>query len=115
MTGRLGVDELACGSLVGSIGLLLFITTIGVLQGVVPLVGAGIGAGDNDAAASAIRGCLVIAAVMGVAATVIMAAVPWCLAHSGQDPALVALAQRSSWRCCPAICPASSASRRGFP
>jgi MATE family multidrug resistance protein len=94
MTGRLGVDELACGSLVGSIGLLLFITTIGVLQGVVPLVGAGIGAGDDDAAAGAIRGCLVIAAVMGIAATLIMAAVPWCLAHTGQDPALVALAQR---------------------
>jgi MATE family multidrug resistance protein len=94
MTGRLGVDELACGSLVGSIGLLLFITTIGVLQGVVPLAGAGIGAGDDAAAAGAIRGCLVIAAVMGIAATLIMAAVPWCLAHSGQDPALVALAQR---------------------
>jgi MATE family multidrug resistance protein len=94
MTGRLGVDELACGSLVGSIGLLLFITTIGVLQGVVPLVGAGIGAGDDAAAAGAIRGVLVIAAVMGIAATLIMAAVPWCLAHSGQDPALVALAQR---------------------
>jgi MATE family multidrug resistance protein len=94
MTGRLGVDELACGSLVGSIGLLLFITTIGVLQGVVPLVGAGIGAGDEQAATAAIRGCLVIAAVMGIASTVIMASVPWCLAHTGQDPVLVALSQR---------------------
>jgi multidrug resistance protein, MATE family len=94
MTGRLGVEELACGSLVGSIGLLLFITTIGVLQGVVPLVGAGIGAGDERAATAAIRGCLMIAAVMGLAATVIMAGVPWCLAHTGQDPALVALSER---------------------
>lgn len=94
MTGRLGVDELASGSLVGSIGLLLFITTIGVLQGVVPLAGAGIGAGDARAVTGAIRGCLAIAAAMGIAATVIMAGVPWCLAHSGQDPALVALAQR---------------------
>ena len=94
MTGRLGVDELACGSLVGSIGLLLFITTIGVLQGMVPLVSAGIGAGDRAATAGAIRGGLVIAAVMGIAATAIMAGVPWCLAQTGQDPALVALAQR---------------------
>jgi MATE family multidrug resistance protein len=94
MTGRLGVDELASGSLVGSVGLLLFITTIGVLQGVVPLVGAGIGAGNNEAATAAIRGCLMIAAAIGIAATVIMAGVPWCLAHSGQDPALVALSQR---------------------
>jgi len=94
MTGRLGVDELASGSLVGSVGLLLFITTIGVLQGVVPLVGAGIGAGNNAAATAAIRGCLMIAAVIGIAATLIMAGVPWCLAHSGQDPALVALSQR---------------------
>jgi MATE family multidrug resistance protein len=94
MTGRLGVDELACGSLVGSIGLLLFITTIGVLQGVVPLAGAGIGAGDDAAAIGAIRGVLVIAAVMGIAATAIMAAVPWFLAHSGQDPGLVALSRR---------------------
>ena len=94
MTGRLGVDELASGSLVGSVGLLLFITTIGVLQGVVPLVGAGIGAGNNAAATAAIRGCLMIAAAIGIAATVIMAGVPWCLAHSGQDPALVALSQR---------------------
>src|SRR3954462_11072787 len=81
MTGRLGVDELASGSLVGSIGLLLFITTIGVLPGVVPLVGGGIGAGNNAAATSAVRGCLMIAAVIGIVATLIMAAVPWCLAH----------------------------------
>ena len=76
MTGRLGVDELASGSLVGSVGLLLFITTIGVLQGVVPLVGAGIGAGNNAAATAAIRGCLMIAAGIGIAATLIMAGVP---------------------------------------
>ena len=94
MTGRLGVDELACGSLVGSIGLLLFITTIGVLQGVVPLVGAGIGAGNNAAANQRSAAALTIAAVIGIVATLIMAGVPWGLAHSGQDPALVALSQR---------------------
>ena len=105
MTGRLGVDELAAGSLVGSIGLLLFITTIGVLQGVIPLAGAGIGAGDDAAATRAIRGCLAIAAVMGIAATAIMAGVPWCLAHSGQDPALVALAQRFILALLPAYLP----------
>jgi Na+-driven multidrug efflux pump len=46
MTGRLGVEALAAGSLVGSIGLLLFISSLGVLQGLVPLIGIGIGAGD---------------------------------------------------------------------
>jgi len=106
MTGRLGVDELASGSLVGSVGLLLFITTIGVLQGVVPLVGAGIGAGNNAAATAAIRGCLMIAAVIGIAATVIMAGVPWCLAQSGQDPALVALSQRFILALLPGYLPA---------
>jgi MATE family multidrug resistance protein len=94
MTGRLGVDALATGSLVGSIGLLLFITALGVLQGIVPLVGIGIGAGDHAAAARAIRGGLLIAVIMGLGATVVMAAVPWCLARAGQDPALVVLAQR---------------------
>jgi len=94
MTGRLGVDALAAGSLVGSIGLLLFITSLGVLQGLVPLVSVGIGAGDETKAARAIRGGLAIALAMGLGATAVMACVPWALARSGQDPALVALAQR---------------------
>ena len=94
MTGRLGVDALACGSLVGSTGLLLFITALGVLQGLVPLVSVGIGGGDDAAAARVIRGGLVLALAMGLAATAIMAAVPWCLARAGQDPALVDLSQR---------------------
>jgi multidrug resistance protein, MATE family len=94
MTGRLGVDTLAAGSLVGSIGLLLFITSLGVLQGLVPLVSIGIGAGDDAKAARAIRGGLAIAIAMGLGATAIMACVPWALARAGQDPALVALSQR---------------------
>src|SRR5579872_1263626 len=94
MTGRLGVDTLAAGSLVGSIGLLLFITSLGVLQGLVPLIGIGIGAGDARGVARAIRGGLAIAVIMGLAATAIMACVPWALAHTGQDPVLVTLAQR---------------------
>lgn len=94
MTGRLGVDTLAAGSLVGSIGLLLFITALGVLQGLVPLVSIGIGAGDDAKAARAIRGGLAIAVAIGLGATAIMACVPWALARTGQDPALVALAQR---------------------
>ena len=97
MTGRLGVDALAAGSLVGSIGLLLFITSLGVLQGLVPLVSMGIGAGDDAAATRAIRGGLFLAVMMGLGATAIMAGVPWCLARTGQDPALVALAQRFIW------------------
>jgi len=105
MTGRLGVDELACGSLVGSIGLLLFITALGVLQGIIPLVSVGIGAGDNDAAASAIRSGLVIAVAMGIGATALMAGVPWCLAHTGQDPVLVALAERFIWALLPGYLP----------
>jgi multidrug resistance protein, MATE family len=94
MTGRLGVDALAVGSLVGSIGLLLFITSLGVLQGLVPLVSIGIGAGNETTAARAIRGGLAVAVAMGLCATAIMACVPWALARSGQDPTLVALAQR---------------------
>lgn len=94
MTGRLGVDTLAAGSLVGSVGLLLFITAIGVLQGLIPLVSSGIGAGDPAKAARAIRGGLAIALVLGVGTTVIMACAPWALAQMGQDPALVALARR---------------------
>jgi len=94
MTGRLGIDALAAGSLAGSIGLLLFISSLGVLQGLVPVIGIGIGAGEEMAAARAIRGGLAIAAAMGLAATAIMACVPWALAHTGQYPALVVLAQR---------------------
>src|SRR5579871_1445413 len=94
MTGRLGVETLAAGSLVGSIGLLLFITALGALQGLVPLVSSGIGADDEAKAARAIRGGLVIATAMGVGATLIMACVPWALARTGQDAVLVALAQR---------------------
>jgi MATE family multidrug resistance protein len=94
MTGRLGVETLAAGSLVGSIGLLLFISSLGVLQGLVPLVSIGIGAGDEAKSARSIRGGLALAVAMGLAATAIMACVPWALARTGQDPALVSLAQR---------------------
>ena len=94
MTGRLGVEALAAGSLVGSIGLLLFISSLGVLQGLVPLISIAVGAGDQAKAARAIRGGLALALAMGVGATAVMACVPWALAHSGQDPALVVLAQR---------------------
>ncbi|MEA2899677.1 MAG: multidrug resistance protein family [Bradyrhizobium sp.] len=105
MTGRLGVDALAAGSLVGSIGLLLFVTALGVLQGLVPLVSMGIGAGDDAAATRAIRGGLFLAVMMGLGATAIMAGVPWCLARTGQDPALVVLAQRFIWALLPGYLP----------
>ena len=105
MTGRLGVDALATGSLVGSIGLLLFIAALGVLQGLVPVVSMRIGAGDNALAARAIRGGLVLAVIMGLGATAIMAGVPWCLARTGQDPALVVLAQRFIWGLLPGYLP----------
>jgi MATE family multidrug resistance protein len=94
MIGGLGVDALAAGSLVTSIGLLLYVTTLGVLQGLVPLVSISIGAGDDEAAARAIRGGLALAVMMGIGNTMVMAAVPWCLDRAGQDPALVALTQR---------------------
>jgi len=94
MTGRLGIEALAAGSLVGSIGMLLFISSLGVLQGLVPLISIGIGAGDEAKAARAIRGGLVLALAMGAVSTAIMVCVPWALQHAGQDPALVALAQR---------------------
>ena len=45
-------------------------------------------------AARTVRGGLVIAGAMGLAATLIMAGVPWCLARAGLDPALVAVARR---------------------
>src|SRR5262249_52706708 len=91
MTGRLGVEVLAAGSLVVNIGLLLFITSLGVLQGLVPLVSIGIGARNEQAAARAIRAGLAMAVAMGLGATAIMACVPWALAHTGQDLALVGL------------------------
>ena len=94
MAGRLGVGELAAASLVSSIGLLLFITALGVLQGLVPLLSSGIGAGNDDVVAGAARGGLLVAAGMGIIATAVMASAPWWLVWMGQDPALVALAQR---------------------
>ena len=94
MTGRLGVDALAAGSMVGSIGLLLFITSLGVLQGGIPQLGMAIGAGDHASAVRAIRTSLAVALAMGLGTTAIMACVPWCLARAGQDPAVVDLAQR---------------------
>lgn len=50
MTGRLGVNALAAASMVGSIGLLLFITALGVLQGTIPQLGLAIGASNRPAA-----------------------------------------------------------------
>jgi multidrug resistance protein, MATE family len=94
MAGRLGVSELAAASLVSSIGLLLFITALGVLQGLIPLLSSGIGAGNDDVVAGAARGGLLVAAGMGIIATAVMASAPWWLVWMGQDPALVALAQR---------------------
>lgn len=94
MTGRLGVDALAAGGMVSSIGLLLFITAIGVLQGGIPQLGVAIGAGDRTGAVRAIRSSLAVALAMGLGTTATMAGVPWCLARVGQDPAIVDLAQR---------------------
>ena len=89
MTGRLGIEALAAGSIVGSIGLLLFITALGVLQGLIPPLSINLGAGDHPAAARTVRGGLLIAVAMGLAATAIMAGVPRGLAMAGFDPALV--------------------------
>lgn len=94
MTGRLGVDALATGGMVGSIGLLFFITSLGVLQGSLPQVGVAIGASDRTGAVRAIRTSLAVAFAIGLGTTATMAAVPWCLARVGQDPAVVDLAQR---------------------
>ncbi|MBN9087743.1 MAG: hypothetical protein J0J01_12610 [Reyranella sp.] len=89
MTGRLGVEALAAGSIVGSIGLLLFITSLGAMQGLIPPLSGSLGAGDHHVAARTIRGGLLIAVAMGLAATAIMAGVPRGLAAAGLDPALV--------------------------
>jgi multidrug resistance protein, MATE family len=94
MTGRISVEALAAGSVVSSIGLLLFVTALGVMQGLVPVVGISLGTGDHAAAARTIRGGLVAAIAMGLGATLIMACVPWALALSGQDAALVEVAER---------------------
>ena len=101
MTGRLGVDALAAGSMVGSIGLLFFITSLGVLQGGLPQLGMSIGAGDHAGAVRSIRTSLAAAFAMGVGMTAAMASVPWCLARAGQDPAVVDLA----WRYIAALLP----------
>lgn len=94
MTGRLGVEALAAGSIVGSIGLLLFISALGVMQGLVPPLSSSLGAGDHPAAARTVRGGLLLAIAMGLAATAIMALAPWGLAMAGLDPALVRSAGR---------------------
>jgi multidrug resistance protein, MATE family len=93
MTGRLGIDALAAGGIVGSIGLLLFVTALGVMQGLVPPLSTSAVTKDHVAAARTIRGGLAVALAMGLAATSIMASVPWCLARAGQDPTVVAVAQ----------------------
>ncbi|MFZ5783541.1 MAG: MATE family efflux transporter [Pseudomonadota bacterium] len=92
MTGRLGVETLAAGSIVGSIGLLLLISALGVMQGLIPPLSSSLGAGDHPAAARTVRGGLAVA--MGLAATAIMASVPWGLATAGFDATFVATAQR---------------------
>lgn len=94
MTGRLGVDALAAGSIVGSIGLLLFITSLGVMQGLIPVISISLGAGDQGTAGRTVRGGVVISVAMGLGATLIMAVVPACLARAGMDPAVVAAAGR---------------------
>ncbi len=94
MTGRLGIEALAAGSIVGSIGLLLFLTALGVQQGLIPPLSGSLGANDHPAAARIVRGGLLVAIAMGLAATAIMALVPRCLAAAGLDPALVTTAGR---------------------
>lgn len=105
MTGRVGVEALAAGSLVGSISLLLFITSLGVMQGLVPVVSLSLGERDHAAAARTVRGGLAIAVALGLVSTVLMAFVPWGLARAGQDPALVAVAERYVWALLPAYLP----------
>lgn len=94
MTGRLGVDALAAGSIVSSIGFLLFITGLGVMQGLIPPVSNSLSTGDQKTAVRTIRGGLIAAVAMGVGATAIMSIVPSCLRRTALDPALVAVVQR---------------------
>jgi len=105
MTGRLGVEALAAGSMVGSIGILLFITSLGVLQGGIPQLGMAIGAGDHSSAVRAIRTSVAAALAMGLVTTAIMACVPWCLARTGQDAAVVNLASRFIFALLPGYLP----------
>lgn len=109
MTGRVGVAALAAGSQVGSISLLLFITSLGVMQGLVPVVSLSLGARDHAAAARTVRGGLAIAVALGLVSTVLMAFVPWGLARAGQDPALVAIADRYVWALLPGYLPGTVA------
>jgi MATE family multidrug resistance protein len=105
MTGRVSVEALATGSMVGSIGLLMFITSLGVMQGLVPVVSLSLGAHDHAAATRTVRGGLAIALALGLLTTVLMAFVPWGLARAGQDPALVAIAERYVWALLPGYLP----------
>lgn len=105
MTGRVGVEALATGSMVGSIGLLMFITSLGVMQGLVPVVSLNLGARDHAAAARTVRGGLAIAVALGLLTTLLMAFVPRGLAQAGQDPALVAIAERYVWSLLPGYLP----------
>ena len=109
MTGRVSVEALATGSMVGSIGLLMFITSLGVMQGLVPVVSLSLGARDHAAATRTVRGGLAIAVVLGLLTTVLMAFVPWGLAQAGQDPALVAIAERYVWALLPGYLPGTLA------
>jgi MATE family multidrug resistance protein len=84
MISWLGTHALAASNLINSVGLLLYLTSFGILQGVIPVAGAAMGAGRRHDVGAASRAALIIGLVLGVATTVIMGGLPAILGHLGQ-------------------------------
>lgn len=91
MIGWLGAVELSAAALINAIVTLLYITAFGVLQGLAPIAGSLLGAGQHGSVGKAFRQTLVIACALAIFMGAVTTGIPWFLALIGQEPRLVEL------------------------
>ncbi|MEM7022550.1 MAG: MATE family efflux transporter [Pseudomonadota bacterium] len=91
IVGQLGYRELAAIGLAADTATELVVVLVGLLSVVGVLVAQAEGAGTRAAAGVAARQGLIVATVMGLAATLLVWHLDVLLAHTGQDPEILAL------------------------
>ncbi len=91
--GRLGVDALAAGGLAGALYFVFYLGGLGVVTAVALLAAQAHGAGRHGDVGRVTRQGLVVAAVMGVPAALLLWQVQPILLALGQEAAIAALAE----------------------
>lgn len=90
------VDKLSLGGMAlgHTLSMFIFLMTMGIVQGMSPLISQAFGAGDRATCGRILRSGLYLSLFLGAVCTVVMQKSGWMLEQLGQDPALSRIAQQ---------------------